>query len=76
MIVDLMRNDFGRICDVDSIHVPNLLQTQELPGLAHLVSDVVGTLRSGITWSEIFENILPPGSVSGAPVTWPPPGPS
>ncbi|MEN9736336.1 MAG: hypothetical protein RL129_1047, partial [Actinomycetota bacterium] len=67
MIVDLMRNDFGRICDVDTISVPNLLQTQELPGLAHLVSDVVGTLRPGISWNEIFENILPAGSVSGAP---------
>lgn len=67
MIVDLMRNDFGRVCIEDSIHVPNLLQIKELPGLTHLVSDVVGTLKSGITWAEIFEATLPPGSVSGAP---------
>ena len=67
MIVDLMRNDFGRICEKDSIEVPNLLSIKELPGLAHLVSDVVGTLNPDIKWNEIFEATLPPGSVSGAP---------
>ena len=67
MIVDLMRNDFGRVCIEDSIFVPNLLQIKELPGLTHLVSDVVGTLKPEITWAEIFEATLPPGSVSGAP---------
>lgn len=67
MIVDLMRNDLGRICIEDSIHVPTLLGIQELPGLAHLVSDVVGTLKPDVNWKEIFEATLPPGSVSGAP---------
>ena len=67
MIVDLMRNDLGKICIEDSIHVPNLLITNELPGLAHLVSDVVGQLKEGVTWREIFDATLPPGSVSGAP---------
>ena len=67
MIVDLMRNDLGRICIKDSIHVPILLGIQELPGLTHLVSDVVGTLKPGVTWREILNATLPPGSVSGAP---------
>lgn len=67
MIVDLMRNDFGRICIKDSIQVPNLLAIKDLPGLTHLVSDVVGTLKTDIQWKEIFEATLPPGSVSGAP---------
>jgi len=67
MIVDLMRNDLGRICIEDSIHVPTLLGIQELPGLAHLVSDVVGTLKPDVNWKDIFEATLPPGSVSGAP---------
>jgi para-aminobenzoate synthetase component 1 len=67
MIVDLMRNDLGRICVEDSISVPNLLAIQELPGLAHLVSDVKGKLRTGVTWQQIFDATLPPGSVSGAP---------
>ena len=69
MIVDLMRNDLGRICIEDSIHVPTLLGIQELPGLAHLVSDVVGTLKPDVNWKDIFEATLPPGSVSGAPKT-------
>ena len=69
MIVDLMRNDLGRICIEDSIHVPTLLGIQELPGLAHLVSDVVGTLKPNVKWKDIFDATLPPGSVSGAPKT-------
>ena len=67
MIVDLMRNDLGRICIEDSIKVPQLLQIQDLPGLTHLVSDVVGELKPNISWKEIFQATLPPGSVSGAP---------
>lgn len=67
MIVDLMRNDLGKVCIEDSVTVPQLLAIQELPGLAHLVSDVQGELRPGITWEEIFDATLPPGSVSGAP---------
>jgi para-aminobenzoate synthetase component 1 len=67
MIVDLMRNDLSRVCAEDSVHVSKLLAIHELPGLAHLISDVEGTLRDGVTWSEIFEATLPPGSVSGAP---------
>ena len=67
MIVDLMRNDLGRICIEDSVNVPNLLTIQELPGLAHLVSDVVGQLKPRTTWKDIFDATLPPGSVSGAP---------
>ena len=67
MIVDLMRNDVGRVCVKDSIRVENLLRIVELPGLAHLVSDVVGELLPGTTWAEIFNATLPPGSVSGAP---------
>lgn len=67
MIVDLMRNDLGSICEVGSIHTPRLLDVEEHPGLFHLVSDVTGTLRSEIGWKEIAERILPAGSISGAP---------
>jgi para-aminobenzoate synthetase component 1 len=67
MIVDLMRNDFGSICESGSVDVPRLLATQEHPGLFHLVSDVVGTLRSEIKWEDISEHLLPAGSISGAP---------
>jgi len=67
MIVDLMRNDLGQICIPGSIAVPELLRDEEHPGLSHLVSDVTGQLRSGISWAEIFTALLPAGSISGAP---------
>jgi para-aminobenzoate synthetase component 1 len=67
MIVDLIRNDLGRICKTGSVHVPRLLETQPHPGLSHLVSYVEGTLREDIGWLEISNALLPPGSVSGAP---------
>ena len=67
MIVDLMRNDLGSICQNGSITVPRLLASEPHPGLVHLVSDIEGELRTGISWSEIFASLQPPGSVSGAP---------
>lgn len=67
MIVDLMRNDLGQICIPGSIAVPDLLRDEEHPGLSHLVSDVTGQLRKGISWNEILEALLPAGSISGAP---------
>ena len=67
MIVDLMRNDLSRISKSGSVEVPRLLSSEEHPGLQHLVSDVKGELLDDISWSEIFEALSPPGSVSGAP---------
>jgi para-aminobenzoate synthetase component 1 len=67
MIVDLMRNDFGSICESGSVDVPRLLAIEAHPGLFHLVSDVVGKLRRNIQWSEIVKALLPAGSISGAP---------
>ncbi len=67
MIVDLMRNDFSRICEPGSVGVPEILRLEKHPGLVHLVSDVQGNLRDGITWPEILINTTPAGSVSGAP---------
>jgi para-aminobenzoate synthetase component 1 len=69
MIVDLMRNDLGKVCESDSVHVSKLLDIHELPGLAHLISDIQGTLQLKVDWQEIFAAMLPPGSVSGAPKT-------
>jgi para-aminobenzoate synthetase component 1 len=67
MIVDLMRNDLGQICRPGSVDVADLLRSEDHPGLRHLVSDVVGTLRADIGWSEILSALLPAGSISGAP---------
>jgi len=67
MIVDLIRNDLGQICKDGSIDVPRLLAIEEHPGIDHLVSDVTGELKDDLTWHEIINPLLPPGSVSGAP---------
>jgi len=67
MIVDLMRNDLGAICANGSVTVPRLLASEPHPGLVHLVSDIEGVLRDGISWSEILASLQPPGSISGAP---------
>jgi para-aminobenzoate synthetase component 1 len=67
MIVDLMRNDFGSICKPGSVDVPRLLASEAHPGLFHLVSDVVGSLREDVKWEQITSALLPAGSISGAP---------
>jgi para-aminobenzoate synthetase component 1 len=67
MIVDLVRNDLGRICDYGSVSVPALCAVEEHPGLVHLVSTVEGTLRAGAGWADAIGATFPPGSVTGAP---------
>jgi para-aminobenzoate synthetase component 1 len=67
MIVDLVRNDLGRVCEWGSVRVPALCAVEEHPGLAHLVSTVEGTLRPGAGWAEAIDATFPPGSVTGAP---------
>jgi para-aminobenzoate synthetase component I len=67
MIVDLVRNDLGRVSQPGSVTVPQLLAVEPHPGLVHLVSDVSGLLRPDVGWTEILDATFPPGSVSGAP---------
>ena len=67
MIVDLVRNDLGRVCEWGSVQVPSLLAVEEHPGLVHLVSTVEGRLRPGVGWPELIDATFPPGSVTGAP---------
>lgn len=67
MIVDLIRNDLGMVCETGSVSTPRLLATEEHPGLFHLVSDVRGKLRKDLKISEVLSTLMPPGSVSGAP---------
>jgi len=67
MIVDLVRNDLGRVCEIGSVVVNDVLALEQHPGLVHLVSTVRGRLRSGTSWSHLLAATFPPGSVSGAP---------
>jgi para-aminobenzoate synthetase component I len=67
MIVDLVRNDLGRVCEFGSVRVPGLLEVERYPGLVHLVSTVEGRLRPGCGWADCIAATFPPGSVTGAP---------
>jgi para-aminobenzoate synthetase/4-amino-4-deoxychorismate lyase len=67
MIVDLMRNDFGRVCEVGSVAAATLLQLEQHPGVWHLVSTVDGVLRTDVDDAELLHATFPPGSVTGAP---------
>ncbi len=67
MIVDLVRNDLGRVCDYGTITVPALCELEPHPGLFHLVSTVRGRLRAEVTWADLLAATFPPGSVTGAP---------
>ncbi|MFD8806732.1 chorismate-binding protein [Streptomyces sp. NPDC059597] len=69
MIVDLVRNDIGRVCETGSVTVPDLCAVEKHPGLVHLVSTVRGELRPGAGWPDLFAAAFPPGSVTGAPKT-------
>jgi para-aminobenzoate synthetase component I len=67
MIVDLVRNDLGRVCVTGSVTVPELLAVRPAPGVWHLVSTVDGRLGPGVPDAELLAAAFPPGSVTGAP---------
>lgn len=67
MITDLVRNDLGRVSRPGSVVVTRLLEREEHPGLAHLVSTVRAELLPGTGWADLLAATFPPGSVSGAP---------
>jgi para-aminobenzoate synthetase component 1 len=72
MIVDLVRNDLGRVCATGSVGVPALCAVEEHPGLVHLVSTVRGELAAAhrhTAWGPLLAATFPPGSVTGAPKT-------
>ncbi|MEU4267580.1 chorismate-binding protein [Streptomyces sp. NPDC026092] len=67
MIVDLVRNDLGRVCATGTVTVPELCAVEPHPGLVHLVSTVRGELAAQAGWPELLAATFPPGSVTGAP---------
>ncbi len=67
MIVDLVRNDLGRVCRPGTIEAVEICRTERHPGLVHLVSTVEGRLRHGVGWAALLDATFPPGSVVGAP---------
>jgi anthranilate synthase component I len=67
MLVDLGRNDLSRVCRPGSVHVARYLEPERFSHVTHLVSEVTGELRDGVTPYELLRACFPAGTVSGAP---------
>lgn len=67
MIVDLLRNDLGRVCQYGSVKVEKLCELETHPTLFHLVSTISGELREDIGVGDIIRAVFPCGSITGAP---------
>ena len=67
MLVDLARNDIGRVCDFGSVHVPEFMVIERYSHVMHIVSGVEGRLQKGHTSYDLMRATFPAGTVSGAP---------
>ena len=67
MIVDLLRNDFGKVCKRGSVRVPELFAVQSFANVHHLVSTITGQLPDTVEFAQVLEACFPGGSITGAP---------
>lgn len=67
MIVDVARNDLGRVCETGSIHMTSHAELMTLPTVHHTVSTVRGKLGPGVTPADLLRAVFPPASITGAP---------
>src|SRR5579875_1202505 len=67
MLVDLGRNDLGRVCEYGSVRVDELMAVENYSHVMHIVSRVSGTLRQGVGALDALRAVLPAGTLSGAP---------
>jgi len=67
MLIDLGRNDIGRVCEYGSVSVPDFFVVEHYSHVMHIVSSVKGTLRPGLTAFDLLRATFPAGTLSGAP---------
>ena len=67
MLVDLARNDLGRVCQYGTVNVPEFMDVHQFSHVQHIVSHVTGRLRDGMNAFDTFRSVFPAGTVSGAP---------
>ncbi|HEY0516033.1 MAG TPA: anthranilate synthase component I [Solirubrobacteraceae bacterium] len=67
MLVDLGRNDLGRVCEYGTVQVDELMAIESYSHVMHIVSSVSGTLREGVGALDALRSVLPAGTLSGAP---------
>ena len=67
MLIDLERNDLGRICEAGTVEVNEFMVTESYPHLHHIVSNVRGRLRPGITPGDTLRAVFPGGTITGCP---------
>ncbi|MDE3085024.1 MAG: anthranilate synthase component I family protein, partial [Verrucomicrobiota bacterium] len=67
MIVDLLRNDLGRVCRYGSVRVRRLHALESFATVHHLVGEIEGELRPDVRLAELLRAVLPGGSITGAP---------
>lgn len=67
MLVDLERNDLGRVCEYGSVEVDELMVVEKYSHVMHIVSNVIGKLRSDTSISNVVKAVFPGGTITGAP---------
>ena len=67
MLVDLERNDLGRVCEYGSVRVEDFMTIEQYSHVSHLVSNVAGDLRGGVSGHDLIKAVFPGGTITGVP---------
>ncbi len=67
MLVDLERNDLGRVCEYGTVHVSDFMFREEYSHVHHIVSNIVGKLKPGLELADILRAVFPGGTITGCP---------
>ncbi|MBI5206955.1 MAG: anthranilate synthase component I [Candidatus Firestonebacteria bacterium] len=67
MLVDLERNDLGRVCEYGTVHVDELMVLEKYSHVIHIVSNIKGKLKIGKNWIDILQATFPGGTITGTP---------